>query len=384
VAPHTSSTQCHDCHGDVINADGTFKRPQLHVNGKVELRATSCTQCHGAADQPAPPRDTLGNEAITALGVGAHAAHLSGGAWSRPLACEECHAVPSRPDDFEHADGLPAEVTLTGVAQTGSRQPRWDHARATCGDSWCHGPGAAPATTSPLWNEPAQLGCGSCHASPPPAPHPQMSDCSRCHGAVVGPDNRTIVARERHVDGHVDVAVDETCTSCHGRDNPAPPVNVDGETRSSARGVGAHQTHVLGTPRSRPVPCGECHLVPKTVLTPGHIDTPPPAEVVLSGTSIAFGKGARLENGRCVDSSCHGAAFPGGHASGGSLTTPSWAVVDGTQAACGTCHALPPPRPHPYFSEDCGRCHKDLSADGKSFLRPELHVDGVVTFELPP
>jgi predicted CxxxxCH...CXXCH cytochrome family protein len=382
-APHPSSTLCSTCHGDVIDAAGKLTAPSLHVDGKVQLRATSCTQCHGRGDEPSPPRDVEGHDAITALGVGAHEAHLSGGAWSRPLACQECHDVPESADDFEHADGLPAEVALRGVAATGAREPRWDRGEARCVDSWCHGPGAAGGATSPRWNRPAQLDCSSCHGSPPPAPHPQMTDCSRCHGAVVGSDDVTIVDRLRHVDGHVDVDVDQTCTSCHGAKNAAPPRNVDGDSSTSARGVGAHQTHVLGTARSRAVACGECHVVPQEVLTPGHTDTPPPAEVALSGPANAFGGTARLSAGRCVDSSCHGAVFPSGHQSGGSLTTPSWAVVDGTQAACGTCHALPPPRPHPYFAEDCGRCHKDLSPDGKSFLRPELHVDGVVTFELP-
>jgi predicted CxxxxCH...CXXCH cytochrome family protein len=87
--------------------------------------------------------------------------------------------------------------------------------------------------------------------------------------------------------------------------------------------------------------------------------------------------------GSCRNTACHGGSFPvRGHDSGGTLTTPNWTVVDGTQAACGTCHGLPPPRPHPYYSEDCGRCHENMSPDGKTFLRPELHVDGVVTFQL--
>jgi predicted CxxxxCH...CXXCH cytochrome family protein len=189
--------------------------------------------------------------------------------------------------------------------------------------------------------------------------------------------------RSRHVDGVVDVRLDQSCTSCHGGSNPAPPVNVDGENAVSARGVGAHQTHMLGTVRARAVPCAECHQVPKDILSPGHTDTPPPAEVALTGTASAFGPGATYQNGSCANTSCHGAVFPDGNASGGTLTTPSWYTVDGTQAACGTCHALPPPRPHPYYAEDCGRCHKNMSPDGKTFLRPELHVDGIVTFELP-
>jgi predicted CxxxxCH...CXXCH cytochrome family protein len=210
-----------------------------------------------------------------------------------------------------------------------------------------------------------------------------MADCARCHGNVIGSDNRTIIDRQRHVDGKVDVAFDEACNSCHGGENAAPPRNVDGDSSQAARGVGAHQTHVLGTARSRAVACGECHVVPSAVLAPGHVDTPPPAEVSLGAAAQSAGKNARFDGARCVDTSCHGAALSSGYPSGGSLTTPTWAIADGSQAACGTCHALPPPRPHPYFADDCGRCHEDLSADGKRFLHPELHVDGVVTFAVP-
>lgn len=379
--PHPQSTRCFTCHGDVVDEEGRVRAPELHVNGKVELRAAGCVQCHGGGEDPAPPLDTTGNSAVTAVGVGAHRAHLSGGSWSRPLACTECHDVPSAADDFAHADGLPAELTLRGIAQTGEREPQWIRSTGTCADTWCHGP-EKKGSHSPRWTRTEPLGCTSCHGAPPPAPHPQMATCSSCHSDV-GQDNITIVDRERHVNGVVDVEVDQACTSCHGSANAAPPRNVDGQSAPSARGVGAHQTHVLGTEISRPVPCAECHAVPTEVLSPGHVDTFPPAEVAFSGTARAFGARPQLRNGACVDSACHGAVFPDGHESGGTLTAPLWSKTDGSQAACGTCHALPPPRPHPYFAEDCGRCHKDLSPDGKSFLHPALHVDGVVTFELP-
>jgi predicted CxxxxCH...CXXCH cytochrome family protein len=113
------------------------------------------------------------------------------------------------------------------------------------------------------------------------------------------------------------------------------------------------------------------------------VDSFAPAEVAFSGVSVAFDATPRYAAGSCSNTACHGGSFPvRGHDSGGTLTTPSWTVVDGSQAACGTCHGLPPPRPHPYYSEDCGRCHENVSLDGKTFLRPELHVDGIVTFAL--
>jgi predicted CxxxxCH...CXXCH cytochrome family protein len=370
------------CHTDVDDQN-EFVLPGLHVNGKVDVVEPTCTQCHGSADNPAPPRDTLGNIQVSAMGVGAHAVHLNGGdGAARPLACSECHTVPEKSEDPSHADGLPAEVTLTGVGTTADRAPAWQHSSATCVDTWCHGPGAARKVTTPRWTDPGPSTCASCHGFPPAAPHPQMTDCSRCHGQVVAADDQRMLEPLRHVDGIVDVTLDQTCTSCHGSDNPAPPQDTRGGTRTSSPGVGAHQAHVQGTGRSRAVPCQECHQVPSEMLSPGHVDTALPAEVSFSGVAAAFGATPSYAAGSCSSTACHGAVFPDGNASGGSLTVPSWTKVDGTQAACGTCHGLPPGRPHPYYSDDCGRCHEDMSLDGKTFLHPERHVDGVVTFTL--
>lgn len=383
AAPHPQSTRCSVCHADVIADDNRFIRPELHVNGTVDVVAPKCAQCHGSGDDPAPPLDTMGNTAVSAIGVGAHAAHLSEARGAaRPLGCAECHSVPEKAEDPAHADGLPAEVRLEGVATTGERAPTWQRSTATCVESWCHGPGVEHRRQSPRWTDATPLGCTSCHGNPPAAPHPQMTDCSRCHGQVVGDDDHGMRAPLRHVDGVVDVELDQTCTSCHGGANPAPPMDVSGSVSTSLPGVGAHQAHVLGTPRSRAVPCAECHQIPTEILTPGHVDTPRPAELEFSGVASAFGAVPRYSDGACTNTACHGAVFPDADDSGGSLTAPNWTTLDGSQAACGTCHGLPPPRPHPYYADDCGRCHENAAPDGKSFLHPERHVDGIVTFTL--
>jgi hypothetical protein len=198
----------------------------------------------------------------------------------------------------------------------------------------------------------------------------------------VAPDNVTIRDRARHVDGVVDVDVDPSCTSCHGADNPAPPRDTSGNSASTFVGVGAHQAHVNAGARSRALPCSECHTVPTDPLEPGHIDTALPAELVFSGVAKAFGASPVYEGGACRDSACHGAVFPGGHRSGGTHTAPKWTLVDGSQVRCDGCHGMPPPRPHPYPT-DCSGCHEDVASDNVSFVHPELHVDGAVTFTLP-
>lgn len=382
--PHPQSERCSACHGDVIDEQRHFKAPARHIDGVVDFRAGDCSSCHGGAENAAPPRDIAGHSAPTALGVGAHQAHLSGGSAGRPVACPECHTVPEQVEAETHADGLPAEVALLGVAEASARQPTWNHETATCSDSWCHAPSPGGPKASPTWNADRDLGCQSCHGMPPAAPHPQLSNCSHCHADVVGSDDRSIIARERHVDGHVDVNFDQGCSSCHGSaKSAAPPTDVSGSSKTSLAGVGAHQAHVLGTPRSRKVDCETCHIVPKTVLASGHIDSTLPAEITFSGALLAFGANPRYSGGSCQETSCHGASFPNRRASGGSNTTPTWTKVDGSQAACGSCHGLPPPPPHPYPTYPCHSCHGDIAEDDVTFTHPELHVDGVVTFAVP-
>jgi predicted CxxxxCH...CXXCH cytochrome family protein len=181
--------------------------------------------------------------------------------------------------------------------------------------------------------------------------------------------------RARHVDGVVDVSVPQACDSCHGSTNPAPPVDTRGRTDATLPGVGAHQTHVLGTPRARAVACDECHRVPDAVLTAGHLDSALPAEVSFAGIATAFGNTPVYTDGVCADSYCHGGHFQREHESGGSLTAPNWTLVDGSQSACGSCHGLPPPLPHPQVS-DCRYCHRNALDNQGGFSDPSLHVNG--------
>lgn len=380
--PHPQSNTCSVCHGDVVDARGRIHAPALHVNGRVEFTAPSaCNACHGEAANGAPPPDTLGNRTETAIGVGAHQTHLAGGNVSRPLACGECHEEPDLSDVSSHIDRLPAEVRFQGVAATDGRAPRWERADRTCVDTWCHGPDAEKTTESPSWVSTESLGCGSCHGNPPPAPHPAMNECASCHAEVIDEDGH--VNRERHVDGRVDVDLGADCAHCHGdAESPAPPRDLSGATATTAPGVGAHRAHLTASDRARAVPCDTCHQVPSEVLDAGHVDSVLPAEVIFSGAANAFGGAARYVNGRCEDTACHGGAFPDQHASGGTEPAPTWTRVDGSQATCGSCHALPPPAPHPRadLNPTCNACHANIAPDNRTFLRPELHVDGVVTF----
>jgi predicted CxxxxCH...CXXCH cytochrome family protein len=191
-----------------------------------------------------------------------------------------------------------------------------------------------------------------------------------------------IVDPDRHVDGSIDVAVPEDCSACHGDASPAPPPDVSGNLTSAAPGVGAHRAHVAPSGAVRAVGCSECHAVPPDVLSPGHLDSLLPAEVVFSGVATAFQASPSYDAGTCTATFCHGGSFIGGRPSGGSETEPSWVVSQSNAPlACSSCHGMPPPPPHPADAA-CATCHLNVDAN-QSFSAPETHVDGNVTFFLP-
>ncbi len=369
--PHPASDACHLCHGEVVDASGAIIAVERHIDGVVDVDER-CDTCHGTGDLGAPPPDLAGATTPSSLGVGAHETHLSGGLAGAPVPCEGCHVVPATVGDVGHLDGDGlAEVIFGGVALTGGNETAYSRDDRVCSDSWCHGP------SSPLWTDPTPLGCDSCHGNPPAAPHPQMLECSLCHGAVID-DMGSIVAPFRHVDGVVDVDLPLACNACHGdATSAAPPADLAGNVDTSFRGVGAHRIHVEGTDTSRAVPCEECHRVPSEVLATGHIDTFTPAELRFSGVARAFGASPSFDGASCADTYCHGDRFVLGHESGGLMTEPLWTLTDGTQAQCNSCHGLPPPPPHPSGPLFCGDCHPNIGFP-LQILDPSTHVNGIV------
>jgi predicted CxxxxCH...CXXCH cytochrome family protein len=171
---------CGSCHGapPSTHADNrcTVCHPTLattHLDGKIDVgNAAGCVGCHGNATSPAPPRDLSGATVTTALGVGAHRAHLEALHRLRgPIACSECHQVPATIGAVGHLDSAsPAEVT----ASLG-----WDRTTQTCNSGRCHGP------SRPRWTSNGEVACGTCHGIPPAtaahAPNLPLSSCTTCH-----------------------------------------------------------------------------------------------------------------------------------------------------------------------------------------------------------
>ena len=116
---------------------------------------------------------------------------------------------------------------ITTATYAGSTTAANGTAAGTCSNTYCHGnfPGSG-ATGAISWTGGvAAASCGTCHGSPPPAPHSQSTACGSCHTGYTA----TTVSATAHLNGVVDVAT-LSCTSCHGTAgvNSAPPVNTAG------------------------------------------------------------------------------------------------------------------------------------------------------------
>lgn len=169
-----------------------------HIDGIVQVgRTPGCSGCHGSASSPAPPVDLSGNQFTTALGVGAHQAHLQASSHiSAPVPCTACHAVPSSIDSPGHIDA-PLPVVNASLG--------WDRAQRTCASSYCHG------AARPVWTSSGQVSCGSCHGIPPAdashSPTMTLASCASCHPGTVDAFGNIIVTNQtsEHINGVVDL-----------------------------------------------------------------------------------------------------------------------------------------------------------------------------------
>jgi len=169
----------------------------------------------------------------------------------------------------------------------------------------------------------------------------------------------------------------DTCTLCHGEvanGNAAPPRSTTSATATTDPRVGAHQAHLQDGPLRKAVACGDCHLVPATVDSPGHMDGV--VEVTFGALAHSDGAQPSWDPAQVTCATyCHGSTLPGG-----SNTAPIWNKVDGTQAACGTCHGIPPSSGHHSTHQGqgiaCGNCHG--TAYSATTVDVSLHVNGTI------
>jgi predicted CxxxxCH...CXXCH cytochrome family protein len=215
-------------------------------------------------------------------------------------------------------------------------------------------------------------------------PHLQgarWSDCAKCHPGTVDENGHINVAGGLHIDGKIDTVTE--CYTCHGKEkvNAAPPLSLSGSEDTKQIGVGAHQAHMQEGKVAKAIQCQECHVVPKNVDDPGHLPEGPDD----THAKVVFGtlaKNANLtpawnrETAQCADTYCHGASLTGGTKVG-----PTWTLVDGSWAACDSCHGNPPPLPHLQGARwsDCAKCHPGtVDENGHINVAGGLHIDGKI------
>ena len=353
-------------------------------------------------------------------GADPHARHLNGG-----LACAACHPGGGQ-------FGFAEIVTYPrGTSSAGGTVARTPGAPATCTVA-CHFPMGGSAHTV-TWT-PGSLDCTACHevARLPPA-HPSVSasavrsDCEACHAQ--GGHTGGTVALVGHAASWMDpvdpgfhafaanrgLAVCQTChladlgggvtgfscARCHDTTDPAgtavswktncvlchggagnqtgaPPRATWGNASDAIR-TGAHASHVAAGALAPAFDCGVCHVKPADAFSAGHIDGATAAVVfggvAASGTTPSWDR----TTATCSSTYCHGATL-----GGGTNKLPIWTAVGQGQTACGTCHGVPPPAPHPEVASDltrCAACHS-LTIDAAGVLIPPAaggkHLDGFV------
>ncbi len=328
--------------------------------------------------------------------TGAHTVHLEGTSLAPPIDCGQCHDARF-------------QVTLRGdLAAANGAQGTYDASTRTCSNVYCHAGGPAlplggGVVPSPVWNPPSTVTCGGCHATPGGAVpttdwHPAVAPgvaCALCHPGYTS----TSVDRTVHVNGVVNLTVADlatNCAACHGdatRVLPpgtpavvkaAPPVDRTGGTATTLPGVGAHQAHLLpgASALSLPIACSECHTVPTDLAHVGPTATTP---ATLAWGPLASAGSATpsydAASATCTNY-CHGQTLRQG---GGTNTRPVWTRVDGSQAACGSCHGSPPADdPHYLHAQPsqrniaCGVCHPaGYAIDAVGPEAVPLHVNGV-------
>jgi predicted CxxxxCH...CXXCH cytochrome family protein len=161
-----------------------------------------------------------------------------------------------------------------------------------------------------------------------------LAACQQCHGQDFKGGTSGQSCYRCHDNGPT------SCTTCHAQ----PPA------------TGAHAVHVT----DHKIDCSTCHPTPLVYNQAPHLD---------GIVEVSPSPGAYVQ-GRCSGTYCHGGTFSDSHAQN---TTPSW-TGGASQAACGTCHGLPPSS---HSRSDCATCHP-LAIDAAGNLSAK-HLDGAIS-----
>jgi hypothetical protein len=213
-----------------------------------------------------------------------------------------------------------------------------------------------------------------------------ISSCQNCHGTNFGGEG---VDEKNCLTCHTDAMGPANCSTCHGgSESSAPPNALSDDPDDPA--IGAHAVHVAYSD----VYCAECHVVPTSLDSEGHLDGTFPAVAEVVWGSIANQNGTinpTYLGGTCASSYCHGGfiytkanapeiakfIYEGDAITGNDLSM-NW--NDSAPAQCGSCHGLPPtghlvlaPEGEPL---PCSACHAAVVDENYQIIDETLHVNG--------
>ncbi|MCF8266524.1 MAG: hypothetical protein K9I69_00485 [Ignavibacteriales bacterium] len=228
-----------------------------------------------------------------------------------------------------------------------------------------------------------------------------LAKCQSCHGSnyAGGTTGASCVGC------HTGPSGPEACNTCHGifanPERTAPPTDLDGNIASTSPGVGAHSKHIYDNDLGPAMGCYTCH--PAATPTSGsyvaaHIDDGV-AEVQFnlfsqpgvspdSNFSALYG----FADNKCSNVYCHGAfefykdsaatankwVYTSAKMSG-NFVEPLWTAASGnTEAACGTCHGLPPTGHMPFPLNSCVSCHASVINGSGEIINKLLHINGEI------
>lgn len=311
-------------------ASTDFHGEKVAVSG-----AASCAVCHGA--------DYTGGQA--------------------GVSCYTCHGGPSgHPSDWvnpSNADYHGSYVIVNG----------WQ------GCAQCHGDDFRGGTSG--------TSCYQCHNGP--SGHPDgfldtqsrsfhgvaiaalgwnMTSCQTCHGTDYAGGDAGLSCLDCHT------GTPEACNTCHGSgDQGAPPPDLDGNTGTNFKGVGAHAIHLAGDALTNGFSCSECHVVPQSLYDTGHVDSELPAEISFGTLATDSSRVTPTWDGNdnCSNVYCHGAFDLGAQP-----YSVSWTIGD---TECGACHGLPPAAPHVQINA-CQFCHGSVVNADQEIIDKTKHING--------
>jgi len=365
------SPSCANCHsgipvhvGDYVNPSS----PNFHgkfIADKVSGSMVSCAQCHGDSYQ---------------------------GGIASP-ACANCHAgIPVHVGDYVNPTSPNFHGKFIADNFSGSMN--------SCAQ--CHGDSFQGGVASPT--------CANCHSTIPvhvdgivnpssPNFHGKyiaanlawdMRACGSCHSA----DYSGGIAAPTCLTCHTSTNGPEACNTCHGDFNDpskiAPPSALNGSIVTTYAGVGAHNAHLYENDLGNNVRCSTCHKFPSSMYAEGHLGSDSKAEVIFGRLAVQSGANPNysFSNNTCADTYCHGnfvfyrdsSTFAFAYTAAtmeGNYFSPKWNQVDGSQAACGTCHGLPPTGHVAATLNTCVNCHAGVVDNQGNIIDQTKHINGV-------